>query len=313
MATRSIEREVRLPCAIERGFDLLVRPSSIRAWWQAERAIVLPGEGGLWCAAWGDDEDQPDYSTAARLRVFEPPTRLVLDRYTYRSRFGPMPFEAEFEVEFRLRREGPGCVLSVAQRGFPADPIADAWYTGCEQGWQDTLAGVLRHVSAPRLSTPRLRLRPLSVDDAAFVLQLVNEPAFLEHIGDKGVRDLRGARRFLREGAWTRQELAGHGMLAVESLAGGTPLGVCGLLHRHALGLTDVGFAFLAEHRGQGYASEAAGALVRHAREALGIERVHGIAAPQNAASIRVLEKLGLRFQRLVRLAEGASETALYG
>jgi RimJ/RimL family protein N-acetyltransferase/uncharacterized protein YndB with AHSA1/START domain len=304
---------MRLPCSVERGFDLLVRPSAIRAWWQAERAIVLPGEGGLWCAAWGDDEDQPDYSTAARLRVFEPPLRLVLDRYEYRSRFGPMPFEAELEVEFRLRPEGGGCVLSVAQRGFPADPIADAWYTGCEQGWQDTLAGVLRHVSAPRLTTPRLRLRPLSVDDAAFVLQLVNEPAFLEHIGDKGVRDLRGARRFLREGSWTRQELAGHGMLAVESLAEGTPLGVCGLLHRHVLGLSDVGFAFLAAWRGRGYATEAAREVVRHGREALGLEHVHGLVSPANAASIRVLEKLGLRFQELVRLGEGERDTALYG
>lgn len=313
MPTRSIEREVRLPCTRERAFDLLVRPSAIRAWWQADRAIVLPGEGGLWCAAWGDDVDAPDYATAARLRVFDPPQRLVLDRYQYRSRFGPMPFEAEFEVEFTLRPEGAGCVLAVAQRGFPGEPIADAYFTGCQQGWQDTLAGVLRHVSAPRLSTARLRLRPLSVDDAAFVLQLLNEPAFLEHIGDKGVRDLAGARRFLREGAWTRQELAGHGMLAVEPLEGGTPLGVCGLLHRHALGLTDVGFAFLAAHRGRGYATEAALAVARHGREALGLERVHGLVSPANAASIRVLEKLGLRFRELVQLSESDRGTALYG
>jgi RimJ/RimL family protein N-acetyltransferase len=168
-------------------------------------------------------------------------------------------------------------------------------------------------VNPPHLTTPRLRLRPLSVDDAEFALRLVNEPAFLEHIGDKGLRDLEGARSFLREGPWTRQDLDGHGMLAVEPQAGGAPLGVCGLLHRPALDLTDVGFAFLAEQRGQGYATEAAGALLRHAREVLGLERVHGIASPDNAASIRVLEKLGLRFQRLVRLAEGERESALYG
>lgn len=312
MATRSIEREVRLPCTPAQAFDLLVLPSSIRAWWQAARAIVLPGEGGLWCAAWGDDEDRPDYTTAARMRVFDPPRTLVLDRYAYRSRLGPMPFEAEFEVEFTVRPEGAGCVLAVAQRGFPAEAIADAYYTACQQGWQDTLAGVLRHVSAPRLTTARLRLRPLSPDDAAFVLRLVNEPEFVEHIGDKGVRDLAGARRFLREGAWTRQELAGHGMLAVESLEDGTTLGVCGLLHRHALGLSDVGFAFLRAHRGRGYATEAAREVVRHGRETLGLERVHGLVSPANAASIRVLEKLGLKYREMVRITESDRGTALY-
>jgi ribosomal-protein-alanine N-acetyltransferase len=312
VGTRSIEREIRLPCSADEAFDLLIRPSRIRAWWQADRVLVLPGEGGLWCAAWGDDEDAPDYTTAARLRVFEPPTRLVLDRYLYRSRFGPMPFEAEFEVEFRVRGDGAGCVLAVAQRGFPDDPIADAYFTGCVQGWQDTLLGILRHVSAPRLETERLRLRPLCVDDAAFVLQLVNEPDFLEHIGDKQVRDLAGARRFLREGAWVRQELAGHGMLAVEPRAGGAPVGVCGLLHRPALELSDVGFAFLAAQRGRGYATEAAREVVRHAHEVLGLARVHGLVSPANLASIRVLEKLGLRFRELVQLSGSDRGTAVY-
>ncbi|HVS18077.1 MAG TPA: GNAT family N-acetyltransferase [Planctomycetota bacterium] len=310
--TRSIRREVSLPCTVERGFDLLLRPGAIRAWWQAARAIVLPGADGLWCAAWGDDEDEPDYTTAARMRVFEPPTRLVLDRYSYRSRFGPLPFEAEFEVEFTLRPDGAGCVLAVEQRGFPADAAADAYYAGCVQGWRETLAGLVRYVGAPRLETERLRLRPLSVDDAAFVLELVNEPAFLEHIGDKRVRDLAAARRFLRESSWVRQELAGHGMLAVEPLAGGAPLGVCGLLHRPALGLSDVGFAFLAAHCGRGFATEAARAVVRHGRDALGLERVHGIVAPANAASIRVLEKLGLRPLRSVRLADDEPDVLLY-
>jgi RimJ/RimL family protein N-acetyltransferase len=313
VATRSIEREVALPCTAEEAFELLVRPSAIRSWWQAERAIVLPGEGGLWCATWGDDEDRPDYATAARLRVFDPPRRLVLDRYRYRSRFGSMPFEAEFEVEFTLRDQGAGCVLAVAQRGFPLEPIADAHFDSCRQGWQDTFECLLQLVRAPRLSTERLRLRPLSVDDAAFVLRLVNEPDFLEHIGDKGLRDFVGAKRFLRQGSWTRQELAGHGMLAVEPLIGGEPLGVCGLLHRPALDLSDVGFAFLSTHRGRGYATEAAREVVRYGREQLGLERVHGLVSPANAASIRVLEKLGLQRRGEVRLGEDGRATVLYG
>lgn len=312
-ATRGIRREVRLPCGVESAFDLLVRPSAIRAWWQAERALVLPGREGLWCAAWGDDEDEPEHIAAARMRVFEPPTRLVLDRYLHRSRVGALPFEAEFEVEFTLRVDGDGCVLAVEQRGFPAAAVADAHYAACLQGWRETLAGLLRFASAPRLVTERLRLRPLSVDDAAFVLELANDPDFLAHIGDKHLRSLADARRYLREGAWVRQEFPGHGMLAVEPRAGGTPLGVCGLLHRPNLELTDVGFAFLAEARGHGFATEAARAVVRHGHEALGLERVHGIVSPANRASARVLEKLGMKLLRPVRLAEGADEVHLYG
>lgn len=166
-------------------------------------------------------------------------------------------------------------------------------------------------MSSTVLTTPRLRLRPLTVGDAGFVARLVNEPAFLANIGDKGVRSEADARRFILEGPWTQQPRAGYGQLLVE-LGDGTPIGVCGLLYREALELTDIGFAILEEFRGQGFASEAAAAVFDYGRSVLGIGRIVGLTSRDNIASVKVLEKLGLSFERMVRMSDDDPGTALY-
>ncbi|MEJ2605030.1 MAG: GNAT family N-acetyltransferase [Gammaproteobacteria bacterium] len=143
--------------------------------------------------------------------------------------------------------------------------------------------------------TPRLRLRRLCADDAAFVLRLVNEPAFRENIGDKNLRTLVDARRFLEEGAWTCQPREGYGQFLVEDRDTGAAVGVCGLLYRAERELSDVGFALVPEARGRGYAEEAARAVLDYARLELGVAEVSALVSPGNAASIRVLEKLGLQ------------------
>ena len=99
------------------------------------------------------------------------------------------------------------------------------------------------------LETERLSLRRLTVKDARFVHRLMNEPSFLENIGDKGVRTLEDARRFLREGYWTCQEKPGYGQFLVELKGDGAAAGVCGLLYREGQDLSDIGFAFLPEYR----------------------------------------------------------------
>jgi len=160
--------------------------------------------------------------------------------------------------------------------------------------------------------TERLRIRPLTVEDSAFVLELVNDPTFLAGIGDRGLRTLEDARRFLRRGHWTRQTRPGHGQFLVELRESGEAVGICGLLFRPALGETDVGFALLERHHGRGYAFEAAAAVIAYGRTELGLERIVGIVAPGNAPSIRVLEKLGLRYEKRVRVSADAPESALY-
>ncbi len=163
------------------------------------------------------------------------------------------------------------------------------------------------------LETARLRLRKLTENDAAFVLRLVNEPAFLTNIGDKEVRNLDDARRFIREGAWTNQPKPGYGQLLVELKDSGEPVGVCGLLYRPSLDVTDVGFALLSPYQHQGYAYEAATAVLQYGRATLGISQIVALTVPENTASIKLIEKLGLRFRQEVQMFAGDPGTWLYG
>jgi len=160
--------------------------------------------------------------------------------------------------------------------------------------------------------TERLRLRRLTLDDAPFLLTLVNDPAFLANIGDRGVHDLEGARRFLRDGPWTNQPKPGYGQFAVELKATGKPIGICGLLYRQALDLTDIGFAFLPDFRGQGLAYEAAEAVMRYGRTTLGLTRIVGLTIEKNRASIALLERLGLRFEKVIKMSDDDPGTVLY-
>lgn len=163
-----------------------------------------------------------------------------------------------------------------------------------------------------RIETPRLRLRPLQEPDADFVLRLVNDPAFIENIADKNLRTSEDVRTFLREGPWTNQARAGYGQLLVEAKDAREAVGVCGLLYREALGLTDVGFAILAEFRGRGFAIEAARAVLEYGYTDLELAEIVGLTSPTNLASIRVLERLGMHQDGSVRLHPTGPETLLY-
>ncbi len=161
------------------------------------------------------------------------------------------------------------------------------------------------------LDTPRLRLRRFTIDDAPFVLQLLNEPSFLEHIGDRGVHSLDEAEAYIRNGPLAMYDALGFGLWVVEDLDG-TVVGMCGLLKRHTLDDVDIGYALFPEQWGRGYATEAVRAVLAYAKATLGLNRVVAIVSPGNAASIAVLGKVGMRFERVVRLADDADELALY-
>lgn len=148
------------------------------------------------------------------------------------------------------------------------------------------------------LETSRLRLRHLALEDAAFMLELLNDPGFLRHIGDKKVRTLADAAAHIREGPIASYERLGFGVYLVELRADGRPVGICGLLKRDWLEDVDVGFAFLAPYRGAGYGFESASAVLGDARARLGLRRVLAIVNPENAASIGLLGRLGFAFER---------------
>jgi len=161
------------------------------------------------------------------------------------------------------------------------------------------------------LDTPRLILRCLDLDDAPFFLRLVNEPSFIQNIADKGVRTLEDARENLRNGPMASYARHGHGLWMVELKETGMPVGICGLIRRDVLDDVDVGYALLPEFCAQGYASEAAAAALAYARDALGLRRVVAVVNAENARSLRLLEKLGFRYERMVRLTPDDPEIQL--
>jgi RimJ/RimL family protein N-acetyltransferase len=160
--------------------------------------------------------------------------------------------------------------------------------------------------------TPRLRLRHLTEDDAAFIVQLLNDPGFIRNIGDRKVRTIDEARRYIQSDTVSGYGRRGYGLYLVERKEDAAPIGVCGLLKRDYLPDMDVGFAFLQNFHGRGYGLESARAVLRHARAALGIPRVVAITSPGNEASIRLLGKLGLRFERMIRPPDEDRDTRLF-
>ncbi len=163
------------------------------------------------------------------------------------------------------------------------------------------------------LDTNRLTLRELSTEDAAFFLELVNEPAWLRFIGDRGIKTLEASRDHLLKGPLEMYARLGFGLWLVELRSDGRPVGICGLLKRETLDDIDLGFAFLEAHRRQGYGLEAARATMAYAKKTLpGVDRLAAITSPDNEASQCLLEKLGFRFERTLRLSDNAPEVNLY-
>jgi RimJ/RimL family protein N-acetyltransferase len=163
------------------------------------------------------------------------------------------------------------------------------------------------------ISTPRLALRELGFEDAPFVLRLLNDPSFLRYIGDRGVRDLDDARRYIQRGMLDSYARHGFGLWLVE-LHGPShqPIGLCGLVSRDGLPAPDIGFAFLPDWWSRGYAHEAAAAVMEHARRVVGLEQVLAIASPRNDSSLRLLHKLGFHYERDVLMPGDAEAVALF-
>ena len=162
------------------------------------------------------------------------------------------------------------------------------------------------------LETERLILRWLSAEDAAFILALVNDPAWLQFIGDRGVRTLEDARGYILNGPVAMYHRVGFGLYLVELKPSATPIGLCGLIERAGLADIDIGFAFLPAFCGQGYAYESASAMLTYAQDTVGLKRVVAITAPDNQRSIALLTKLGLSFVDVLRLGEDQPEVMLF-
>jgi len=162
------------------------------------------------------------------------------------------------------------------------------------------------------LETKRLTLRHFCIDDADFIIRLLNEAAFIKHIGDKGIRTALEAKQYLSSGPIDSYERFGYGLNMVELKESGEPVGMCGLVIRENLDDADIGYAFLEQFWSQGYAVESAKAVMKHARETLGLQRIVAIVTPGNHSSIRLLEKIGLTFERMIRLTDDDEELKFF-
>ena len=155
------------------------------------------------------------------------------------------------------------------------------------------------------LETPRLRLDRLAPEDAAFILTLLNDPAWIRYIGDRGVRTEEAARDYIVNVPMAMYARDGFGLWKASLRDTAEPVGMAGLIKRPTLPDVDLGFALLPGHRGHGYALEASAACVQHAREALGLRRIVAIVSPDNADSVRLLRTLGFVYERTFEMSPG--------
>jgi ribosomal-protein-alanine N-acetyltransferase len=162
------------------------------------------------------------------------------------------------------------------------------------------------------LETRRLLLRQLSTEDAEFILELLNEPSFIRNIGDRGVRTIEGASSYILNGPVASYAKNGFGLYLVKLKETNESIGMCGLIKRETLEDVDIGYAFLPRFWSRGYAVESAQAVKGYARDVIGLKRIVAITDPDNEGSIRVLEKIGLRFERMVKLSEDDIELKLF-
>lgn len=151
------------------------------------------------------------------------------------------------------------------------------------------------------LETERLSLREVNKSDAEFILDLLNQPSFIKYIGDRNVRTLEDSRHFIETRFADSYERLGFGLWLVELKTNKTPIGICGFVKRDYLPDADIGFAFLPEYEKKGYGFESAGAVVKYGSETLDIKRVLAITSLDNESSGKLLERLGFKFDELIK------------
>lgn len=162
------------------------------------------------------------------------------------------------------------------------------------------------------LETERLRLRAVTVEDAALMLAIWNDPAFIRNVADRGIRTIAQATEAINDGIATLFEKHGHGPYCMSLKSNGAMIGICGLFRRENLDDPDIGFAVLPDYCGMGYAGEAAFAVVEYARNDLGIQVLTAIVSAENTPSVGLIEKLGLSFDRMVTMPDDDDALCLY-
>ena len=162
------------------------------------------------------------------------------------------------------------------------------------------------------LETERLRLREFSLTDTEFIIELVNSPGWLQFIGDRNIKDEERAVIYLENGPLKSYVQNGFGLWLVEKKDEGNAIGMCGIIRRDNLETPDIGFAFLPQFEGKGYAYEIANATLFYAKQSLNIPKICAITLPANTKSIKLLEKIEMKFEKTFSFSNNAEELLLY-
>jgi len=162
------------------------------------------------------------------------------------------------------------------------------------------------------IESERIFLRPFTLEDSGFILELLNTEGWIRYIGDRNVKTIKQAENYLLNGPLKSYEANGFGLSLAELKADRTPLGMCGLLKRDYLDHVDIGFAFLPEYTGRGYAYEIVKEIIRYGLQELQLEKILAITVPENYSSIKLLEKLGFSFEKNFISRDTNEELCLY-
>lgn len=168
-------------------------------------------------------------------------------------------------------------------------------------------------LSKPVMETERLILREFILDDAEFIIRLLNSPGWLKYIGTRNISTTDDAEKYITEKIRASYQKNGFGFYLVQTKSNDTSIGMCGMVKREGLDDVDIGFALLPEYEGKGYAYEAAAATMSHARDKVKLKRIAAITVPYNTSSKKLLEKIGLKHEKMIKLHGDKEELMLYG
>jgi [ribosomal protein S5]-alanine N-acetyltransferase len=160
--------------------------------------------------------------------------------------------------------------------------------------------------------TERLMIRAMSLDDSAFIFELYNSPKFIKYIGDRNIRTLSDAENYIRNRFLPQFEKLGYGNYLVVTKDGNQKIGGVGIFEREGLDIVDIGFSLLERFEGKGYAYEAALMVKSIGMDEFGLKKLSAITTKDNFSSQKLIEKLGLEFQKYVTLPEDNEELMYY-
>ena len=163
-----------------------------------------------------------------------------------------------------------------------------------------------------KLKTERLILSEFTKIDAPFFYELANDPDFIKYIGDRNVNSISDAEKYIADNIIPSYTLHGFGFYIVRLKENGASIGMCGLIKRDWMDYVEIGFAFLTEYRGKGYAIESSIVTKKYAKENIGISTLSAITDVNNEKSGNLLNRLGLEFSRLINYPGVNKKCRLY-